>query len=157
SHAKSSLPPTISVHTLPASLHGGRGMRIVGILLLLALTGCATPYQNMGFMGGVEAQQMTADTYRIVARGNGYTGGTTIQDYTLLKAAETTKQAGGTHFAIISASDASRAGTIVTPGQAQTSVVGNTAFTTYSPAMAYNYVKPGQDTYIRVFTIPRSQ
>src|SRR6516225_5090710 len=115
-------------------------MRIV-LLLFLVLTACATPYQNMGFMGGVEAQRMTADTYRIVARGNGYTGATTIQDYTMLKAAETTKQAGGTHFAIISAADASRTGTVVTPGQAQTSVVGNMAFTTYSPAMAYNYVK----------------
>ena len=41
--------------------------------------------------------------------------------------------------------------------QAQTSFVGNTAMTTYSPAMAHNYVKPGQDTYIRVFTIPPGQ
>src|SRR5262249_57668333 len=123
---KSRLAPTIPVQTLVACLDGGRGMRIVAVVLLLALAGCATPYQNMGFMGGVEAQQMTADPYRIVARGNGYTGSTTIQDYTLLKAAETTRQAGGTHFSIISASDASRAGTIVTPGQAQTSVVGNT-------------------------------
>jgi hypothetical protein len=128
-------------------------MRIALVFLFLALTACATPYQNMGFMGGVEAQRMTADTYRIVARGNGYTGATAIQDYTMLKAAETTKQTGGTHFAIISAADASRTGTVVTPGQVQTSVVGNMAFTTYSPAMAYNYVKPGQDTYIRVFTI----
>src|ERR1700730_6148467 len=99
-------------------------MRITFVFLLLALTGCATPYQNMGFMGGVEAQRMTADTYWIVARGNGYTGGTAIQDYTVLKAAETTKAAGGTHFAIISASDASRTGTIATPGQIQTSAVG---------------------------------
>lgn len=129
-------------------------MRVLILLFSMILVGgCATPYQDMGFSGGVEAQRMTADTYRIVARGNGYTSGTTIQDYTMLKAAETTKQAGGTHFAIISASNASRAGTIVTPGQAQTSVIGNTAFTTYSPAMAYNYVKPGQDTYIRIFTI----
>ena len=84
----------------------------------------------MGFAGGVEAQQMTADTFRIVARGNGYTGNTTIQDYTMLKAAETTKQAGASHFLIVSASDASRAGHIVTPGQMQTSVVGNTAYST---------------------------
>jgi hypothetical protein len=72
----------------------------------------------------------------------------------MLKAAETTKQAGATHFAMISASDASSSGTIVTPGQAQTSIVGNTAYTTYSPATAHQYVRPGQDTYIRVFTVP---
>jgi len=74
----------------------------------------------MGIMGGVESQQMTSNTFRIVARGNGYTGGTQIQDYTLLKAAETTKAAGGTHFIIVGAADASRTGTIVTPGQATT-------------------------------------
>jgi hypothetical protein len=132
-------------------------MRIAALLLFLILSGCATPYQNMGFMGGVEAQQMTSDTFRIVARGNGYTGNTAIQDYTVLKAAETTKQAGGTHFLIISASDASRAGHIVTPGQMQTSVVGNTAYTTYNPGTVHQYIKPGQDTYIRVFTIGPGQ
>ena len=132
-------------------------MRIALVLFLLALGGCSTPYQSMGFLGGVEAQRVTADTYRIVARGNAYTGGTAIQDYTMLKAAETTKAAGATHFAMISASDASRTGAIVVPGQAQTSVIGNTAYTTYSPATAHQYVKPGQDTYIRIFTIPAGQ
>src|SRR5262245_47441519 len=132
-------------------------MRYILFAILIELSGCATPYQDMGFLGGVEAQQMTADTYRIVARGNGYTGGNTIQDYTILKAAETAKKAGATHFAIISASDASSSGAIVSPGQAQTSFVGNTAFTTYSPATVHQYIKPGQDTYIRVFTIPPGQ
>jgi hypothetical protein len=128
-------------------------MRIGLAILLAVLGGCATPYQEMGFSGGVQAQQMTTDTFRIVARGNAYTGGTAIQDYTILKAAETAKQAGATHFAVISASDASRTGTIVTPGQAHTSFSGNTAYTTYSPATAHHYVKPGQDTYIRIFAI----
>ena len=57
------------------------------------LAGCSTPYQEMGFTGGVKSQQATADTYRIISRGNSYTSGTTIQDYTLLKAAETTRAA----------------------------------------------------------------
>ena len=52
----------------------------VAALVVLGLVGCSTPYQSMGFSGGVEAQQMTANTYRIVARGNGYTSGTVIQD-----------------------------------------------------------------------------
>jgi hypothetical protein len=37
-----------------------------------------------GFSGGVTAQRMTTDTYRIVARGNTYMGATAIEDYTLL-------------------------------------------------------------------------
>lgn len=132
-------------------------MRWHFILFAIALTGCSTPYQEMGFTGGVKAQQMTADTYRIVSRGNSYTGSTTIQDYTVLKAAETTKSVGGTHFLIISAADASRSGAIVSPGQAKTTFYGNTASTTYSPATVHNFIKPGQDTYIRVVTVAPGQ
>lgn len=126
-------------------------------LLTCMLAACSTPYQEMGFSGGVEAQQITGTTYRIVARGNGYTGGTTIQDYTLLKAAETTRAAGGTHFMIVSSGDASSTGSITTPGHAQTSFVGNTAYTTFSPGSVTEFVKPGQDTYIRVFTVAPGQ
>jgi hypothetical protein len=104
-------------------------------------------------LGRVAARELE----RCVARGNAYTGGTTIQDYTLLKAAETTKSAGGTHFAIISAADASSTGYVTTPAQAQTSFVGNTAYTTFNPGNVYGYVKPGQDTYIRVFTVAPGQ
>jgi hypothetical protein len=121
------------------------------------LTACATKYQDMGFSGGVAAEQVTADTYRIKARGNAYTQSTTVQDYVLLKAAETTKAAGATHFALVGANDASRATTITTPGTMNTSVVGNTAFTTYSPGSTDTYIKPGQDAYIRVMRLPPGQ
>lgn len=69
-------------------------MRLVVLAISLSLIGCATKYQDMGFSGGVAAEQVTADTWRIVARGNAYTGGTRIQDFVLMKAAETTKAAG---------------------------------------------------------------
>jgi hypothetical protein len=119
-------------------------------LLVAAICGCSTRYQSMGFTGGVAAQQMTSDTFRISARGNSYTSTTTIQDYMMLKAAETTKQVGGSHFIIVSAADASRTGYITTPGQARTTVVGNTAYTSYSPGSVYSMFKPGQDAYVRV-------
>lgn len=122
-------------------------------LMTLGVAACSTPYQEMGFMGGVKAQQVTQNTYRIVTRGNGYTGSTTIQDYTLLKAAETTKSAGATHFMIVSSGDATETASISTPGQAQTSFVGNTAYTTFSPGTTTNIIKPGQDTYIKVLTV----
>jgi hypothetical protein len=96
-------------------------MRSLIIFALCAvLGGCATKYQEMGFTGGVAAQQVTADTWRIQSRGNAYTGASTVQDYVLLKAAETTQAAGGTHFQIVSAADASRASTLVTPGSSTT-------------------------------------
>jgi hypothetical protein len=46
-------------------------MRIYGALLVVAvLSGCATKYQQMGFTGGVEAEPVMTDVFRIVARGN---------------------------------------------------------------------------------------
>lgn len=109
------------------------------MMVALALAGCSTPYQEMGFLGGVSAERITSETYRIVSRGNAYTGGTAVQDYVLLKAAETTKQAGGTHFALISAGDASRVSydTSYGSGWASTSAT----------------VSPGKDAYIRVLKI----
>lgn len=132
-------------------------MRLLLIACLLSLAGCATKYQPMGFTGGVAAQQMTADTFRIVARGNGSTASTTIQDYTMLKAAETTKEHGATHFLVVSAADASRTDQITTPGYAQTSFVGNMATTTYTPGMTETIFKPGQDAYIRILTLKPNQ
>jgi hypothetical protein len=119
----------------------------------ILLAGCGTKYQEMGLSGGVSAQRMTSDVVRISARGNAYTSNTKIQDYALLKAAETTKEMGGTHFAVISAADASRVGTVTTPGVAQTSVTGNLVTTTYTPGSTDTFIKPGQDAYIRVLRI----
>lgn len=130
-------------------------MRWVAVMgVCLAVAGCGTKYQDMGFTGGVAAQQMTADTWRIQARGNGYTNASTVQDYVLLKAAETTQAAGGTHFQIISAADASRASTIVTPGTSSTTFVGNQAFTTTAPGSVDTVIRPGQDVYVRVLKMP---
>lgn len=125
------------------------------VLLCFVLSACATKYQEMGFTGGVAAEQVTSDTWRIKARGNSYTGASTIQDYVLLKAAETTIAAGGTYFQLISSSDASRTGVIVTPGQSTTTFSGNQAVTVTTPGDASQYIKPGQDTYIRVLRAPQ--
>jgi hypothetical protein len=122
--------------------------------LCVVLAGCATKYQDMGFSGGVAAQQITADTWRIQARGNAYTDAAAVQDYVLLKAAETTQAAGATHFQIISGADASRASTIVIPGRSTTTVVGRQAFTTTTPGSVDTVIKPGQDVYIRVLKLP---
>jgi hypothetical protein len=127
------------------------------ITLGLLLAGCGTKYQEMGFTGGVSAEQITKDTYRIVARGNGNTRSTTIQDYALLKAAETTKDAGATHFVIISAADATTAATVVVPGTSTTTFSGNTAYTTRSAGYVDNIIKPGQDVHIRVLKLAPGQ
>ena len=129
--------------------------KLLIISVVCTCFGCATPYQEMGFAGGVTAQQMTSNTFRIVSRGNGYTDSTAVQDYLMLKSAETTIQNGGTHFLVITAADASRNAQIVTGGIAHTTFNGNSATTTYTPPTATNIFKPGQDAYIRVINVPQ--
>jgi hypothetical protein len=103
----------------------------------------------MGFTGGVAAEPIMTDVYRIKARGNGYTSNATVQDFVLLKAAETALSAGGTHFLVVTESNESSVGQ--TPGTVNTSVYGHTALTTYSPGTTF--VKPGQDVMIRVLRL----
>lgn len=124
------------------------------VLAAAALAACSTPYQDMGFTGGVRAEQMTATTYRISARGNTWTSKTSVRDYVMLKAAETTVASGNTHFVIVGAEDASRTSTYVTGGIAETSYHSGGATTIYSPPRIETDFKPGQDVYIRVLTIP---
>ncbi len=123
-----------------------------GIAFLVAtiLGGCATKYQEMGFTGGVTAEPVMTDVYRIVARGNGYTSPDRVQDFTLLKAAETTIAAGGNYFVILGEADRTAVMSGQTPSTAQTSVIGHSAFTTVTPGVNYNVVKPGEATLIRV-------
>ena len=128
-------------------------LRKFALALSLAgvLAGCQTQYQEMGYTGGVAAMPITSDTYRIVSRGNGYTDPTTVQDYSLLKAAETTLSTGNTHFLLVSGNDATSNTVGQTSGYMQTSVYGNTAYSTYTPGTTYNIVKPGQDLIIKLF------
>ena len=128
---------------------------ISAIMIVLLVAACNTKYGEMGLTGGVTAQPITSNVYRIVARGNAYTGGTAIQDFALLKAAETAKATGHNYFQIVSSNNATSTSIGQTAGFSQTNVYGAAAFTTYTPGYVYDIIKPGQDLYIRVFTLPR--
>ncbi len=115
----------------------------------LALAGCATPYQDMGFMGGVRATQISADEAQITARGNGYTDPDTIQRYVLRKAAETTVAAGFDTFAVMNDADRSRSGEIST-GSA--TAYGNSA---YAVGYSTRIFKPGETVLIKMMHGPK--
>jgi len=132
-----------------------RTLTVLGAAVFLAA--CSTTYSDMGVGGGVTASAVTNDVYRISSRGNGFTDRTTIQDYSLLKAAETTLAAGKTHFVILSGTDTTRVSTQRTSGTVYTSVYGNTAYSTYTPGTTYDIVKPGEDLMIRVLNVGARQ
>lgn len=128
-----------SVATKPMYMWPGGDMKVGYLLLAVALAGCATPYQEMGALGGVSAAQTGNDTFRISARTNGYTDPAAAQDFVLMKAAETAQQHGATHFAIIDETDVSRT---------SYAVAGNVAIRARFPS---------QDTNIRIFSLKPGQ
>lgn len=128
-------------------------MRLFLLGISAILCACGTPYQEMGFRGGVSADRMTDTTFRISARGNSHTSEANIQDYVLLKAAETTVKNGGTHFVVISAEDASRSNVLTFGGTSETTFRGNRAITTHSAPDQITVVRPGRDLFIRVLKL----
>jgi hypothetical protein len=128
----------------------------VGLFALALMTaGCSTPYQETGLMGGVSATQIDSNTFRVMARGNAFTSIDAIQNYALLKSAETTLAAGDDFFIILSADDRSRVNYFTSPGTAtsNTSFFGSTATTntTYTPPTSTPIFKPGQALMIKTF------
>lgn len=114
-------------------------MRLATVVLAVVLSGCATPYGPIGWTGGVEAQRISSSTWRIVARANSYTSRTRIADFTLLKAAETTLEAGGTHFILSDQRDASSVSYSVDRWSVD------------------RHVAPGSDTYMHLLRISPGQ
>lgn len=137
--------------------------RLMIALAGLALAGCATQYGDMGWSGGVQADQISATQFRIVSRGNGYTGSTAVADYALRKAAETTVEHGYEWFMPLGAQDRSTKGQAVSTTPRTTygtaSAYGNTATfnsTTYGGNInVTDYVMPGQDLMIELGRGPR--
>ena len=121
---------------------------LTAFLITVAVSGCSTTYGDMGYAGGVTAAPVTSDVFRISARGNGYTDATTIQDYALLKAAETTLAAGKSHFEVLNGRDATSSTTQQTAGSFNRGFYGSVV---YNPGFSYDIVKPGEDMMIRVF------
>src|SRR4051794_6818971 len=114
---------------------------VVALGLAVALAGCQTQYGEMNpITGGVTAEQVTTDVYRISAKGNGYTSAARVQDFVLLKAAETTLAAGATHFALVGAQNTSEMGSIQMPGSFNATRYGNVVYGSYSPGFTDTFV-----------------
>jgi hypothetical protein len=58
------------------------------IVLALALSGCATPYQKKNPIGGYSETQLGESIFRVSFEGNGYTSRERASDFALLRSAE---------------------------------------------------------------------
>lgn len=113
----------------------------IAVCATLLLAACQTVYKPEGIGGGYEDLRLSADTFEIRARGNGYTSPERTRNIVLLRAADLAIQNGFTHFAILNGSMNASQSTFVSPGtsttNAQASIYGNTVYgraqTTYMP------------------------
>lgn len=76
-------------------------------LALLLLSGCATPYQASGTMGGFTETQVAENAFEVSFGGNGYTKRERATDFCLLRCAELAHENGFTHFVIVDGSEGS--------------------------------------------------
>lgn len=113
---------------------------------VLGLSACQTQYGDMKFNQGVSAERMTDSSFRITAKGNGYTDGNQIIDFLALKAAETTIANGFTHFVVTAGEDISKREVGVTPGY----VIGSV----YVPSQVYENTIPGGYVIIQCGAFP---
>jgi len=119
----------------------------VGVSLMLSA--CATPYQEMGALGGVKATRISGDTAQITARGNAYTDPDTIQRYALRRAAEETVADGFDLFRISTDLDRTQAGS-----QSFGYATGG-RYSAFGSAFTMPIVKPGQTLLIRMYKGPK--
>lgn len=80
------------------------------LLAAIALAGCTTPlyYGPKTANGGWEVDRLGADTFRVNFRASSYAGDKIVDDYALLKAAETAQEYGFRYFTVVNKQDISR-------------------------------------------------
>ena len=130
------------------------------IFFLMAIGGCATPYQSTSFMGGFSETRLGPDTFKISFRGNAFIGRETVANYTLLRSAEVALQNGYSYFIIIDESEYTKTGVYTTPTTAFTTSSGSysgssysgSATTTFQGGDSFFYRKPGATNTIICFT-----
>lgn len=114
---------------------------IIIALLAAGLGACSTSLGGGGFgVGGGDptaVSKVSADTYRIPGAATAAASQSAVQDDVLLKAAQTTKEAGATHFIVLASSESAATAT----------PIGN------RPKGAEAGGRPAQDVLIRVLTV----
>lgn len=129
----------------------------------VAVSGCATPYQQSSFRGGYSDVRIDSNTVMVSFRGNAFTGRQTAQSYLLYRSAQVTINDGYDYFVVENGDIETKHGFISTPStyQSTTSVsaygIGNSAFGqaqttgTIHPGQTVPYTKYGAHAVIKMF------
>jgi len=114
--------------------------------LVSALVIACTPYQPMGFSGGVDDLQLNDTTYRIIAKGNAYSSSERVWDFVLLRASQIAISRGYKGFVIVGETDQSSTHQYTTTQEKTAMVTGaqnTTGFITYTTPSTHTMIKPG--------------
>lgn len=76
-------------------------------VLLILITGCATPYQKMGCLGGFEDTHLKDNIYYVNVQTNAFTGQVTAMQYFHRRAKEICLENGYTDYRIFNERDTS--------------------------------------------------
>jgi hypothetical protein len=110
--------------------------RLLAILVLAALSGCATPYQKIGtdLSGGHSFHRISTDVFVVSFMGNGFTPPRQAADFAMLRAAEIALEYKFRYFAILGEFDRSGVdcAQFTTPGSTTGSVINYGDFATFS-------------------------
>lgn len=128
------------------------------IFVTLLITGCATPYQEMGYSGGFESNWLAPDVLTVDVKGNGFTDDRRVKDYALLQAAERAQEAGYRYFTIISNKNNGHQDQFYIPPTSTTTTTGvvtENSFTAKSTTTTTGGVeqiyKPARSIVVRMF------
>ena len=127
-------------------------MRIATVLIgALMISACATNYQSSGFTGGYTETRLDENVFRVLFRGNGYTGRERAADFSLLRSAELTLKHGYKYFVIIDGSSWQRISATSASSSTTINFYGSsaTANTTYSDG--YRIARPRSENTIVCF------
>ena len=120
---------------------------LLAVAMVAACGGC-TPYKQLGLMGGVDDLQLNQRSYRVFARGNGFSSSERVHNFILLRASQLAIVHGYEGFIVDSSENQTESSTIVTPGYATTTTLSGFSTTTFSPPIISSIRKPAYMVYV---------
>jgi hypothetical protein len=130
------------------------------VAVIATLSGCATPYQDVGasIAGGYFAQRLGPNRFVVSFAGNGFTEPQRARDFAMLRAAEVTLEYHFTHFTIDGVGDFSSVEEVQT-GTVSTTTGSLSPYGTYTDTTNTTYnempvFKPGARLTITCFDGP---
>ena len=126
-------------------------MKVLLLISILFLAGCATPYQQSGLLGGFNEIRLSDNSFRVTFNGNAHTPSDKASNYCLLRCAELCLEHGYKYFVLISENTHTENSTHTSPTYARTTHIGNYSYTNVYGGQTYSRSVPTSTNEILCF------